>query len=45
VDVTRSAEIEPFVDEVIGRVGKIDILVNNAGIGTRGQPMGRFGQV
>jgi len=39
VDVTRSAEIEPFVDEVIGRFGKIDILVNNAGIGTRGQSL------
>jgi 2-deoxy-D-gluconate 3-dehydrogenase len=39
VDVTKSAEIEPFVDDVIGRFGKIDILVNNAGIGTRGQSL------
>ena len=39
VDVTKTAEIEPFVAEVIGRLGKIDILVNNAGIGTRGQSL------
>jgi NAD(P)-dependent dehydrogenase (short-subunit alcohol dehydrogenase family) len=39
VDVTKSAEIEPFVNKVIGRLGKIDILVNNAGIGTRGQSL------
>jgi NAD(P)-dependent dehydrogenase (short-subunit alcohol dehydrogenase family) len=39
VDVTRSAEIEPFVSEVVARLGKIDILVNNAGIGTRGQSL------
>ncbi|MCX6028394.1 MAG: SDR family oxidoreductase [Chloroflexi bacterium] len=39
VDVTKSAEIEPFVEEVIGRLGKIDILVNNAAIGTRGQSL------
>jgi len=39
VDVTKTAEIEPFVDEVIGRFGKIDILVNNAGIGTRGKSL------
>jgi NAD(P)-dependent dehydrogenase (short-subunit alcohol dehydrogenase family) len=39
VDVTKSAQIEPFVDEVSARFGKIDILVNNAGIGTRGQSL------
>ncbi len=39
VDVTRSAEIEPFVEDVVRRLGKIDILVNNAGIGTRGQSL------
>ena len=39
VDVTKSAEIEVFVEEVIHRFGKIDILVNNAGIGTRGQSL------
>ena len=39
VDVTKSAEIEPFVADVIDRFGKIDILVNNAGIGTRGQSL------
>ena len=39
VDITDSAEIEPFVSQVIARLGKIDILVNNAGIGTRGQSL------
>jgi NAD(P)-dependent dehydrogenase (short-subunit alcohol dehydrogenase family) len=39
VDVTKSAEIEPFVNNVVERLGKIDILVNNAGIGTRGQSL------
>ena len=39
VDLTMSAEIEPFVDEVVRRLGKIDILVNNAAIGTRGQSL------
>ncbi len=39
VDVTKSVEIEPFVNEVVGRFGKIDILVNNAGIGTRDQSL------
>jgi len=32
VDVTRTDEIEPFVQEVIERRGQIDILVNNAGM-------------
>ena len=39
VDITDSAEIEPFVSQVIARLGRIDILVNNAGIGTRGQSL------
>jgi NAD(P)-dependent dehydrogenase (short-subunit alcohol dehydrogenase family) len=39
VDVTRSAEIESFVEHVVKDLGKIDILVNNAGIGTRGQSL------
>ncbi len=39
VDLTKSAEVEAFVEDVIHRLGKIDILVNNAGIGTRGQSL------
>jgi NAD(P)-dependent dehydrogenase (short-subunit alcohol dehydrogenase family) len=31
VDVTRVAEIEGFIAQVIERLGRIDILVNNAG--------------
>jgi NAD(P)-dependent dehydrogenase (short-subunit alcohol dehydrogenase family) len=36
VDVTRGDEIEAFVDQVVGQLGKIDILVNNAGISSDG---------
>jgi NAD(P)-dependent dehydrogenase (short-subunit alcohol dehydrogenase family) len=36
VDVTRSDEIEPFVQTVIDRLGKIDILMNNAGMPSDG---------
>ena len=36
VDVTKSSEIEPFVDRVIEQFGKIDILVNNAGMESEG---------
>ncbi|MCC7353755.1 MAG: glucose 1-dehydrogenase [Anaerolineae bacterium] len=36
VDVTQSAEIETFVQEVVERMGKIDILVNNAGMPSSG---------
>ncbi|MBM3155695.1 MAG: SDR family oxidoreductase [Chloroflexi bacterium] len=32
VDVTKAAEIEKAVKEVISKFGKVDILVNNAGI-------------
>jgi 3-oxoacyl-[acyl-carrier protein] reductase len=32
VDITRSAEVEAAVKQVISKFGKIDILVNNAGI-------------
>ncbi|HSR11851.1 MAG TPA: SDR family NAD(P)-dependent oxidoreductase [Thermodesulfobacteriota bacterium] len=31
-DVSRAADVEKMVKEVLGRFGKIDILVNNAGI-------------
>jgi NAD(P)-dependent dehydrogenase (short-subunit alcohol dehydrogenase family) len=36
VDVTRGDEIEAFIDQVVGQLGKIDILVNNAGISSDG---------
>jgi len=36
VDVTRPAEIEAFVGQVVARLGKIDILVNNAGMPSDG---------
>ncbi|HUW14787.1 MAG TPA: SDR family oxidoreductase [Anaerolineae bacterium] len=36
VDVTRSDEIEPFVGQVVERLGKVDILVNNAGMPSDG---------
>jgi len=36
VDVTQSAEIETFVQQVIAHLGKIDILVNNAGMPSSG---------
>jgi len=36
VDVTQTAEIEPFVDRVVETFGKIDILVNNAGMESEG---------
>jgi len=39
VDVTRSSEIEPFLDDVTSRLGGIDILVNNAGIESEGIPI------
>src|SRR5262245_29627313 len=34
IDLTDSAQIEPLVEHVLERFGKIDILVNNAGIGS-----------
>lgn len=34
VDVSRAAEVEAAVQEVISAFGKIDILVNNAGLST-----------
>jgi NAD(P)-dependent dehydrogenase (short-subunit alcohol dehydrogenase family) len=30
-DLSQDAHVQPFVEEAIGRLGKIDILVNNAG--------------
>jgi 3-oxoacyl-[acyl-carrier protein] reductase len=32
-DVSRSADVEAMVDDVVRRFGSVDILVNNAGIG------------
>ena len=39
VDVTKSAEVQPFVERVIAEFGKIDILVNNVGIGSGGRSL------
>lgn len=39
VDVSRSAQVVPFVDDVINTLGKIDILVNNAGMPSQGEPV------
>ena len=39
IDVTSSAEIDAFVDEVTACLGPIDILVNNAGIESEGIPI------
>jgi NAD(P)-dependent dehydrogenase (short-subunit alcohol dehydrogenase family) len=39
VDVTSSAEIEAFLDEVVALLGPVDILVNNAGIESEGVPI------
>src|SRR5258708_36275645 len=36
LDVTRAADWERAVGEVVGRWGRIDVLVNNAGISPRG---------
>ncbi|MHB0856293.1 MAG: SDR family NAD(P)-dependent oxidoreductase [Anaerolineae bacterium] len=36
VDVTRSAEIEAFVGQVVAEWGRVDILVNNAGMPSDG---------
>jgi NAD(P)-dependent dehydrogenase (short-subunit alcohol dehydrogenase family) len=36
VDVTKTAEIDVFVEEVIQRLGKIDILINNAAMPSEG---------
>lgn len=35
-DVTRAAEVESMVAQVLDRFGRLDILVNNAGINIRG---------
>jgi NAD(P)-dependent dehydrogenase (short-subunit alcohol dehydrogenase family) len=37
-DVSKSAEVQAMVDQVINRFGKVDILVNNAGIGALPKP-------
>jgi NAD(P)-dependent dehydrogenase (short-subunit alcohol dehydrogenase family) len=36
LDLTRSADVEPAVQQAIGRAGTIDVLVNNAGYGLFG---------
>lgn len=36
-DMSKAADIERFVNAVIGRFGRIDILVNNAGTSARGK--------
>ncbi len=36
LDVTRDAEVDAGVSEVIGKAGRIDVLVNNAGLGLIG---------
>ncbi|MHB1295369.1 MAG: SDR family NAD(P)-dependent oxidoreductase [Anaerolineae bacterium] len=36
MDVTKSDQIETFVDRVIAELGKVDILVNNAGMPSDG---------
>jgi NAD(P)-dependent dehydrogenase (short-subunit alcohol dehydrogenase family) len=36
-DVSRSADVEAMVDDVVRRFGSVDILVNNAGIGRPGR--------
>ena len=38
-DVTRAAEVETAVAQVVGRWGRLDILVNNAGITGRSFPI------
>ncbi len=39
VDVTNSAGVTRFFDEVIGEHGRLDILVNNAGVGQNIAPV------
>jgi NAD(P)-dependent dehydrogenase (short-subunit alcohol dehydrogenase family) len=39
VDVTRSAEVDDFIDVVSADLGPIDVLVNNAGIESEGIPI------
>ncbi|MEK7770308.1 MAG: SDR family NAD(P)-dependent oxidoreductase, partial [candidate division NC10 bacterium] len=38
-DVTRAAEVETAVAQVVGRWGRLDIMVNNAGITGRSFPI------
>ena len=39
VDITHSAAVTTFFDEVIGEHGRLDILVNNAGVGQNVAPV------
>jgi len=39
VDITRSDQIEAFVQRVIAELGKIDILMNNAGMPSSGRAL------
>ncbi|HTM10462.1 MAG TPA: SDR family oxidoreductase [Verrucomicrobiae bacterium] len=34
-DVSQEEDVKRFVDEVVGRFGRIDVLINNAGVMTR----------
>lgn len=41
-DVTQSADVKKYVDETVGRLGKIDIFFNNAGIEGIVQPIADY---
>ncbi len=38
-DVTRSDQVDAFVQQVVDQLGKVDILVNNAGIPSQGRSL------
>lgn len=37
-DVTREAEVDRVIDEVVGHFGRLDVLVNNAGVAGASKP-------